>query len=163
MWVMRPLAGPARREHYSHMRLLILTLVLASCEADRNPSATYEIRPVDPSDPDVARYLEGARTWSDLGVEEQAGSPTVIWFVRDPHLVEHTGHRAMTDRAARLVTIDARVAGFDLLVASAHEVGHVVLDTGEHTSCGVMGGYDVALCDEDVALACRAAGLGCPE
>lgn len=65
----------------------------------------------------------------------------------------------MADRASDRVTIDSRVRGFELLVVAAHEVGHVVLDTSEHTTCGVMGGQDVVLCGEDRALACRAAGL----
>lgn len=84
-----------------------------------------------------------------------------IGIVRVPMLRERSGTSARTFRDLRRVEIDSRLEGSDLEVAIAHEVGHVLLDTPEHTANGIMSGKTAVLSKDDRALACRTIGLGC--
>ncbi len=73
-------------------------------------------------------------------------------------LAKSIGHRAESDRDLRLARFDASLlAGprLDLQIAVAHELGHLILDTAEHTTTGVMAGTDVMLSAEDRALVQR--------
>lgn len=120
---------------------------------------------------------DGARAWRELGFRfDGAGAREcfrrwydeprelecniTIGFVRDPLLRERMGADAMSNRDTRTVTVDADVTdSFELLIAGAHEVGHIVLDTPDHTVGGVMGGADWSLHDVDRELACSTIGV----
>lgn len=117
-------------------------------------------------------YLKGARAWealdfvasfADSGHTECArhwyeDSPTcqlTIGIVRDPTLRQREGTTALSDRDARTIRIDSSVTEFfALLIAVAHEVGHIVLDTPLHTQGGIMGGSAFTMTDVDRQLAC---------
>lgn len=121
----------------------------------------------------VVDAIAAARAWTDyLGIAVVArtfGStecPRRWWHATSPCQVtmqivavdglrEKVGTNALVDRASRVAQFDARLVGqtFNLRVAIAHEVGHVLLDTDEHVAGGVMGGADLMLNDADRALA----------
>ena len=123
--------------------------------------------------------LDGARAWLPLGFTfstDDVGLPTcrrdwhrasgvrgcqiVIFVVRDPALIERRGTDALSNRDASTVTIDSRVTDRDKLrTAAAHEVGHIILDTAEHTVGGIMGGASRYMHAVDKALACRSIGV----
>jgi hypothetical protein len=65
--------------------------------------------------------------------------------------------------AWRELGLDSRIHGDELAHVIAHELGHVLLNTGKHTTHGVMvtGGWMWALSAKDRALACEAIGRGC--
>lgn len=126
----------------------------------------------------VADPVPAPLAWEDLGFTfgdagldecaygwyrdgEDAACQITIGVVRVPMLRERTGTNARTFRDQRRIEIDSRLEGYDLDLAVAHEVGHVVLDTSEHTRTGIMSGGSVALSDDDRALACRTIGRGC--
>ena len=154
------------------MLLALLALALAGCSVDR-PAAPYVRLVADATADDVA----SASTWMPIGFDfslDESGldecaqrwyvdgvtdCQITIGIVHVPQLRERTGTNARTNRADRRVEIDSSLVGFSLAVAVAHEVGHVVLDTAEHTRGGVMGGADVVLSTDDRALACRAIGI----
>lgn len=67
---------------------------------------------------------------------------------------------AASDIDTRDIAIDTRVTDPVLLsVATAHEVGHVILFTKEHTTTGIMGGKTDHMSADDRALACRQIGI----
>lgn len=155
------------------MRSIVPTvLALVGCTVDR-PVAPCVRLVADATTEDVAY----ASTWMPVGFDfsrDESGldecaqrwyvdgitdCQITIGLVRVPQLRERTGTNARTSRADRRIEIDASMTGFALAVAVAHEVGHVVLDTAEHTRGGVMGGADVILSVDDKALACRAIGI----
>lgn len=84
-----------------------------------------------------------------------------IGVVRVPMLRERAGTNARTFRDQRRIEIDSRLEGYALELAVAHEVGHILLDTPEHTQTGIMSGSSLVLSADDRALACRTVGLGC--
>lgn len=84
-----------------------------------------------------------------------------IGVVFVPMLRERTGTNAQTHRDQRFVEVDSRLTGYALKIAVAHEVGHVLLDTSEHTRTGIMSGSSLAISDDDRELACRSIGRGC--
>ncbi len=125
-----------------------------------------------PGQPMIDAYGDGASAWIPLGfdVVERSNLPEcerrwyetgdtdcviTIGIRRDPMLRDREGTNALSNRADRSVTIDASLSGYDLIVAVAHEVGHIVLDTPEHTRGGVMGGSSAQLEAVDYELACR--------
>ena len=64
------------------------------------------------------------------------------------------------NRSERYIIINSTTTNdLDLLVAVAHELGHVLLDTSEHTVGGVMGGSSSQLQPVDYELACAAIGV----
>lgn len=162
------------------MRALSATLAVAGagCPAPPTPKphAAHAIRLVIVGDEPRDVYLQGARAWAELGLEVGFAGPgpmaecprkwrdsppcqITVGIVRDPNVRRDLGSNAATDRELRRIRIDASVTNkIDLLIAVAHEVGHVVLDTAEHTAGGVMGGADFVLHDVDRALACEAIG-----
>ncbi len=132
------------------------------------------IRLVVPGE-DRSEYLEGARAWESLGFNveleneisrdecqrhwytgERACQLT-IGIVVEPELIARTGSDAASRRDERAVFLDDAILAkrTQLLIAVAHEIGHIVLDTREHTRGGVMGGATWTLRDADFELACR--------
>ncbi|MGE0402909.1 MAG: hypothetical protein AB7T06_39755 [Kofleriaceae bacterium] len=133
-----------------------------------------------PGQPLLAEYVDGARTWEPLGFTVEADELGAVaedecprrWYAtgeydctltvgvkRDPQLLSREGTLASSNRAARSIAINTSVvASYDLVLAMAHEVGHIVLDTSEHTVGGVMGGSSTVLEAVDYELACRAIG-----
>lgn len=152
------------------MRALLL-LVLLGCAAE--PPALPHVVLVDAQELDA----EGASAWAELGFRfdgevtpecarrwydepRELECTITIGFVRDPLLRERVGTNAMSNRDTRTVTLDAELVDtFELLIAGAHEVGHIVLDTPTHTAGGVMGGADWRLHDVDRELACETIGV----
>lgn len=135
---------------------------------------------VDGSDV-LPEYLEAARAWETLGFDVDMGAYGDMrecprrWYVsgdidcqitleviREPMLRERRGTDALSDIAARGIAIDTRVADrVELTAAMAHESGHILLDTPEHTQGGIMGGASIVVTDVDLELACRTIGRGC--
>lgn len=160
------------------MYISIITLfVLVGC-ADTPPSAPTVVIHDLGGDPSVRpTYLQAASGWAPLGFEFtfddpdlpecnhwQAGQPTncsiITYLFRVDNLSDVDGAiRAVTDPNTRAISIDSSVAGFDLEIATAHELGHVLLETGEHTIGGIMGGSDASMWDVDYALACQSIGI----
>jgi hypothetical protein len=157
------------------IRLVALcALVVAGCTGGELPPVPYiQLVMVDDAAP-LPEYITGAGAWSPLGFEvgfDPSGMPEcdpdwydsgeldcqiTITVVRYPHLVERYGTLAISDRAARSIAIDARVEdSAELVQATAHEVGHIILHTGEHTSGGIMGGSSLTMDGVDRELACR--------
>lgn len=137
------------------------------------------------SEQDVADVMEGARAWESLGFElildpmEQSVIPLCPgdWHVAGPYDCRlrvgvrqvpdsdlPPGTAAYADRATDVISIGDRFHGRYLVHLAAHEVGHIILDTGEHlgpNTPGVMGqGNDlIELTDADLDLACRSIHL----
>lgn len=162
--------------------LALVVLVLHSGCAVEEPPALPTIRVVRwPGQPLLAEYGDGARAWEPLGFTVEADELGAVaedecprrWYesgeydctitvgvFRDPQLLARHGTLASSDRAARSIAIDTSVVGsYDLVLAMAHETGHIVLDTPEHTQGGVMGGSSTVLEAVDYELACRAIGI----
>ena len=131
--------------------VLALLGVLSACT--ESPSVTYHL-----DVPDVALSREADRAlvgWARIGLERAPlDVPADIAAVR-MEFGDGLPADGVTNRVERRILIRRGLPEFRLLVIIAHEVGHAVLDTGRHTSCGIMGGSDFFPCDEDVALACE--------
>jgi hypothetical protein len=97
------------------------------------------------------------RRWYELG---DVACELPITIERSPLVLPMVGTQAFADRGERRIYIDSSVTDYyELLVIAAHEVGHLVLDTAEHTRGGVMGGAAWSLEDVDYALACSSIGV----
>ena len=151
----------------------ILVLLLAACQERPTAPCVRLVGDVASTD------IQAAAAWEPLGFDfsvDDSGLPEcdqnwyqpghdracqiTIGIRRDATLRARRGTNAMTDRAARLITIDSSVVELiPASIAMAHEVGHVVLDTAEHTQGGIMGGASNALSQVDRDLACRAIGI----
>lgn len=156
---------------------LAFVAVLSGCAVDVRPDAPDVQLVTWPGQPMLVGYASGAEVWSPLGFDvtqdsEQLECPRrwyadprvtdcviTIGVKREPMLIERMGTSAYANRDERYIVIDERLAGYDLIVAVAHEIGHVVLDSPEHTRGGVMGGSSAKLEAVDYDLACRAIGL----
>jgi len=154
--------------------VILIALVLTACAADRPsaPVVRFVLEASDTTDPAI--YLDAASGWNPLGFDfttEPTGLPScnahwfdegqtdceiTIYLFRVPTLIESAGTAALSDRAARTINIDSSVTGFELSIATAHETGHIVLDTATHTAGGIMGGADDRMWPVDATLACQA-------
>ena len=127
-----------------------LLLLLTSCKIVETPEVTYSLNASADLEPDLDRALGG---WATLGIFRDDSAPNPIYVERVPDGAIPADGTA--NRANRLVRVKNSLKGIRLLVVLAHEVGHVVLDTANHTfGCGIMGGSDTFPCDEDIVLAC---------
>lgn len=168
------------------IRFALIALTLAACATDAQPVAPHVGLYVVNSDPGrtVAQgsieHLDGANAWAPLGFEsafehgtyerpecgrhwfesdeERATCQITIGVVLVPNLIERRGTDALSNREERAIYLDTRLTGDQLRIATAHEVGHVVLDTPEHTRTGIMSGQTWHLSDDDRDLACRTIG-----
>lgn len=151
------------------MRMVVTFAVLLACgplpertlpSGRQTGRVTFELIMSDPAlEADLDKALAG---WASIGLVrvKTGGQISAVLVER----VAQTPKNAdgVTNRLERRIQIRADLTGFGLWVTLAHEVGHAVLDTSTHTSCGIMGGRDLIPCAEDKALACRRVGLGCP-
>lgn len=158
------------------MRLaIVIALLVAACSSEQRPHAPYVHIVLDRDNdltPDSA-YLNSAEGWCPLGFDfgtEPSGMPTcdrhwyengatdceiTVYLFRVPQLATNAGTQALTDPDTRTISIDSSLDGWKLAVATAHEVGHIVLDTPTHTQGGIMGGDDDRMWDVDKRLACQ--------
>ena len=153
------------------MRALLL-LALLGCSTSAPQAPSVFVIPVNT--PMLDEYLAGADAWEPLGfapTTTDAGLPECgtdwwstglvdcqisIGIVRDPFLRAKQGTNAMADQMTRTITIDSSVTEkFALLDASAHEFGHLLLQTGTHTKTGIMSGETFVMNSDDYALACQ--------
>jgi len=126
-------------------------------------------------------YVTGANAWSRLGYSASfedsgelecadvrdglAGGPCQITIVvgRRLQLRERYGADGLADRTTRSILIDARWSSWNLIAISAHEIGHVLLDTGRHLDGqrAIMGDpsaeWDAT--PADYGLACETIGV----
>ena len=155
------------------MHKTILLAFLVACTSESLPQLPA-VRLVVPGE-FHEDYLLGAKAWEELGFDVELGVPGELvecqrgWYhgdfncqltigvVVDPLLKERTGSDAASDRNARAVLLDDTRTEY--LIAVAHEVGHIVLDTPRHTHGGVMGGSSSVLRDVDFQLACETIGV----
>lgn len=158
-------------------RWLVLTVLVACVGEPQGPRVAISV--VDESE-QLPAYLDAVRAWEPLGFEVTWGAfgelpecqrrwyatgdvdcQVTLELVREPMLVERRGTAALSDISVRGIAIDTRVGGVDLLVAMAHESGHILLDTQDHTQGGIMGGSTWQMQSVDYDLACRTIGRGC--
>src|SRR5690606_27993297 len=79
-----------------------------------------------------------------------------------PRFRERYGMDGAADRATRGIVIDDRYSGALLHHLVAHELGHVLLDTGHHHERGILsslGTADTVATRADYALACKSIGV----
>jgi len=148
-------------------------VALGACAESRPDAPAVRLVMADDSPPLVA-YVSAARAWSPLGFVfsfDASGLPPcaprwretgeaecelTINIVRPPGLMETHGTSALADHRTQTIAIDRRKTHPLLLAyATAHEVGHLILGTGEHTRRGLMSGWNLSLSEEDRELACR--------
>ena len=150
------------------MRVIAIFVVLLSCgplperplpSGRQTNRVTFELIVADPSlEAELDKALVG---WASIGlVRVKSGGQIAAVFVERVAKIENNA-AGVTNRMTRRIQVRADLSGFKLWVTLAHEVGHAVLDTSTHTSCGIMAGQDLIPCVEDKALACRRVGLGC--
>lgn len=154
----------------------MILLVPACSDVDRPVAPAVHVITLGGA-PMLAAYVKGAAAWSPLGFDVSA-DPSGLdecgysWHVfgeldceitigirRDPLLREKHGTDASTSRPERIVTIDTEVPDADLQRIAAHEAGHILLDTADHTQGGIMGGSAVTMQKVDRELACRTIGI----
>ena len=159
-------------------RTVLVALMSCAACADVDVPELPELHIVTWQDqPLLDEYSDGASVWRPLGfrITTAPSRPECVrdWYVqgdydctitigvqRDPLLRERAGTNALSNRAERSIVIDSELTNaYDLTLAMAHEVGHIVLDTAEHTSGGVMGGASAVLTSVDYEFACRAIGV----
>lgn len=161
------------------MKNLLLALLLTSCGACIDTQSP-NVQIVGNGDHEA--LVDGANSWLSLGYRatlEPIGLPecadvrealageacqitiAVRWQLG---LIETRGVNAMADRRGREVVIDMRYQSYyQVLPLAAHELGHVLLDSG-HLPEGVRGimGVSAGLwspTDADYALACESLGV----
>lgn len=157
--------------------MVAMLVVLVGCAVDVPELPEVQLV-MWPGQPELAEYQDGACAWEPLGFAVVGGSQRdecprrwysnpretdcviTIGIKRESMLVEREGTTALSNRAERYIVIDDRVTNpYDLTLAVAHEAGHILLDTAEHTQGGVMGGSSTQLDQVDYELACAAIGV----
>lgn len=164
--------------------MIVILLITASCSVSCNvgsqsgPAVVITQGGSIPfSEDDITQIESGAETWSDLGLfysdsEVYRNVCAYDWsFTGDTNcdirvvvnkesgLVELYGVAALSDRAGDSIIFDSRFSGLYLRHLSAHEFGHILLNTSMHLPGkvrGVMsqGSSMVVLSASDIALAC---------
>lgn len=173
------------------MRTIIFALcVLTACTDAPRPDAPLVRLVTVKSDPAHSpaesrpEHIAGALAWYELGfdVELEDGTYPLTecqrrWYASDApdaracqltigvilvdFLIERRGTSALANRDERSIALDTRLAGYELEIAVAHEVGHVLLDAPneDHTASGIMSGRTTRMSDDDRELACRNIGI----
>lgn len=139
------------------MKIYMLPLLVAC--ATEAPVLTFSIE-TQPTKADDATTLR-SRAWEPLGiVQVDAGADVrVLASFADEIIEDGVSVDGMARRRERTIVIRRDLPPFRFAVIVAHELGHVVLDTAQHGSCGIMGGSDVVPCEDDYRIACEDAGL----
>lgn len=167
-------------------RYLALAIALAACRTARAPTVMLHL--VDPprwSSHERNLVAAVGSIWADLGLDfevtdkpERTDRPCPRdWAARgvtdcviDVGLSKRDGMRTrdgvtgLSDRTTGESQIDSTIEGATLLHTLAHEIGHQVLNTGEHVAApGVMasGSVDWSVSPADLELACRQIQRGC--
>lgn len=166
--------------------ILIALLSIAACADAPRPDAPLVRLVVVNSDPGRtpaeprAEHIDGALAWSPLGFDVELEDGTypltecqrrwyasassdaracqlTIGVVLVDYLIERRGTSALANRDERWIAVDTRLTGYELTIAVAHEIGHVVLDAPneDHTPTGIMSGTTARMSDDDRDLACR--------
>lgn len=169
--------------------LLLCSLLLSTCvieESNQGPKVYITLYGAIPwSDDDAAQVMFGAEVWAPMGFtyyfdpegDRSMGICPFDWY-RNPKadciisvgitkkygLVEQYGAAALANRSDDIIEIDARYYGDYLQHLSAHEFGHILLNTGWHLPAGVYGimGQGNGLIHPtkaDESLACAATGI----
>lgn len=150
------------------MRLIVLFALLLACHVPERslPSGkqtgqvTFELIVPDPTlEPELDKALVG---WASIGLVRVKSGGQIGAVLVERVATTPKNAFGVTNRLERRIQIRADITGMSLWITLAHEVGHGVLDTSTHTSCGIMSGTSIMPCAEDKALACRRVGLGCP-
>lgn len=143
--------------------LFALLALVSGCEPPRSP--VYGLRIEGFADPEP--IWAGAAAWRalDFGLAPLDGEPE-LW-VTVQHRDLGGAYGGLADRARAVVLLDGgRLAGWQLQATAAHELGHIMLDTGAHLGPGLGGVMAspptaTALSAADRELACDVAGRGC--
>jgi hypothetical protein len=158
--------------------IVVAVVLIAACGDNLRPDAPLVQLVPWPGQEIEQAYVDGARAWEPLGFDIQLKDDGLVecarrWYAtgdtdcqitigvkRDPLLREREGTDALSNRADRYVVLDGELTDyFRVITAIAHEVGHILLDTPEHTRGGVMGGSSWVLEPVDYELACRSIGI----
>lgn len=159
------------------MRSLALLLAATACTTEAPPPAPLVSIVPDSAGPHV-EYDQGLAAWARLGftpgdngvecprdwyVAGEVDCTITIYIALWPQFKERYGHDALTDRATRGVIIDDRYSGRLLVHLAAHEIGHVLLDTGhlQPGQVGIMSGEgltETKAWPADYELACESIG-----
>ena len=155
------------------MRALFLVAAIAGCAPERpGPAIRLDIDPaIAPAQSEL--IADGAYSWRAVGFlaepwDDFEPDDAQVWVkVRAASPGQLNGNPGGAIRDLGLILLDLDVIGSDpwaLRSAAAHELGHILLDTGEHLAPGVAGvmalsGGTTVLSDADYALACAVAEL----
>ena len=134
-------------------------LLLAAC-ADPQPVVTFALDVPDPAlDADLDRAIMG---WARIGLVRDDANPDIAAVRVERVPDDSIQAEGVTFQLERRIAIRESLERSDrFFVILAHEVGHAVLATGRHTTCGIMASDDTFPCAEDAALACERVGVGC--
>ena len=104
---------------------------------------------------------ECQRRWYASSAADARECQLTVGVILVDFLIERRGTSALSNRDERWIAIDTRLTGYELEIAVAHEVGHIVLDAPneDHTPTGIMSGRTARMSDDDRDLACRNIGI----
>lgn len=167
---------------------ILIALALCACTTIGlypDPDPLPRILPVAASgfDGDLEAYEAGVRAWKPLGfdaVRVEDIPPTQRacpknWYSNEPidvdcHIpirierqegvIAENGALGYAVREGRWIVIDASLSGLTLQGVAAHEIGHIILDTGTHSKDGgIMDSGDWVMSPGDYDLACESIGV----
>jgi hypothetical protein len=160
---------------------LVCAALLVGCVDESRAAHVRVVVAVDA--PELAEYVDGANAWSGLGYLasfEPTGLPEcedvrdalagdaceVVVYVGRGRIIENYGAAGVTARdneGRRVSLLDVRYSGLELVALAAHELGHSLLDTGEHVADprAVMfaASSNWTPQPDDYALACSSIGV----
>ena len=151
-------------------------LVLIGCAEAPGPRVALS------AEEPLPEYVEAAQAWEaidftvELGTFGDMPECSRHWYQNDETDCQITitiarietretyGTDALSNISQRAVAIDWRIVDrAELMTATAHEVGHILLDTHRHTRGGIMGGQGWKMFAPwpDKQLACMTIRRGC--
>lgn len=144
------------------MRAAVITLIAIAACANPDVEVRRTFALAGPHGTELPDHARG-EGWLEAGLAEvdadHADVVVLVEFVDG--LIAQTGTAGSADRGTNQVFLDGSFRDtsgsvpftFQLGALAAHEIGHVVLDTPTHTTCGIMANADVLPCAEDLELA----------